>query len=258
MDYCFVHGYADFANATNEAAEARDERFAPVRGFVLCDYLTRLFESRGFVAERYTDAQIAAGVWFIFGIASEYLRYADWPCDVRATSRCIRAIGTMYRDLFDCVCGDHGSDSQSERIDAGVDCAVYMIWDMDSSLGAGLAGSNWAAGQIAEAELAVLDMALFCCRTSACQVSALHGIGEIIVPRREGQVTERLRQLIDRYLAERSPPEWLREYAALARGRGWCSSTAPLRLGAPRQPCVRSNSFMKETSALTPSAGKAL
>ncbi len=92
--------------------------------------------------------------------------------------RWMLSVITLYKDLFDQVCGCRGTDPHSNLTETSkVDGAVYMIWDMG-----GIEGSLCAEDtpDLAEAGISVLETVLRECRTSACLISALHGIGHVI------------------------------------------------------------------------------
>ena len=64
---------------------------------LLTTYLTTLFESPSFVAERYTDNQIAEATWFLFGCGSGFIgdmRRGAVQQDLQV--RCVRSITTLY------------------------------------------------------------------------------------------------------------------------------------------------------------------
>ena len=102
----------------------------------------------------------------------------------------------------------------------GIDCAVYMIWDMDHIESSVMCPELWP--HLVEPGIGVLETVLTKCRTSACLISALHGIGHIYgYLTRQGHtektITARLQSIVDSFLKNRSMPDWLREYALEAR-----------------------------------------
>ncbi len=181
--------------------------------------MTRLFEAPVFIADQYSDAQIAKGIWYIFGVGSEYTSvfYSD-EVSLEARSRCVRAVATVYTDLFDRVCGLRGEDIDAEIEDSDVDGAVYMIWDMGGIEHVIVAN---AEDPLSLAGFHVLEAALMKCITAACRQSALHGLGHVIgshAPTEPIALHEPL--LYDRLtlpIHAARPPEWLKEYAAAAR-----------------------------------------
>ncbi len=219
VHYCFTHGQNDFSGWGGLGAQDERARFLSIDPGTLATYLTRLFESPTFSADKYTDDQIAKATWFLFGIGSAYLgTVRKSPINPALQSRCIRSVATMYTDLFDRVCGTRGTDPDTDLCDkAAIDIAVYMIWDMDQLEGAVMFPDG---GPLREVCIEVLQTILTRCRTSTCLISALHGIGHIYGHSRykgDLDLCQRLEGIIDTFLASRSLPEWVREYAALAR-----------------------------------------
>lgn len=223
VTYCFTQGHGDFSGTSpddEEAVQAREARFFSMDPSLLTTYLTQLFESPSFVAERYTDNQIAEATWFIFGCGSGYIgdmRRGTVLPDLQV--RCVRAITTLYTDLFDRVCGHHGTDPDSDLRDTvEVDGAVYMMWDMDHLEGTVMFPEK--GPHLVEPGIEVLESVLRRCRTSACRVSALHGIGHIYcIHNYQGDkaIAARLGAIVDAFTEREDLPEWLRDYAAHAR-----------------------------------------
>jgi len=223
VTYCFTYGHGDFSGTSpdgEEAVAAREARFFGMNAALLTQYLTRLFEAPAFIADRYTDDQIAEATWFIFGCGSGYIgdmRSGAVPQELQA--RCMRSITTLYTDLFDRVCGRRGTDPDSElHHTVNLDMAVYMIWDMDHLEGAVMFPEK--GPHLVEPGIEVLQNVLTRCRTSACLVSALHGIGHIYCTHNYNgnkEIARRLRAMVDDFVSRRELPEWLAEYAAHAR-----------------------------------------
>ena len=75
--YCFEQGPKDdrtsYGSPGYEDVESRNQRFLcqdPPVGItprILAEYAIRLFRAPGFVVDRYSDEQIGAAIWFIFG-----------------------------------------------------------------------------------------------------------------------------------------------------------------------------------------------
>jgi hypothetical protein len=108
-----------------------------------------------------------------------------------------------------------------DRRDLEPDKSVYMIWDMDGIQYALSANEN---DPLSLACLDVLHAGLMKCITSACRVSALHGLGHGIRRIRRthagSPMAVRVQSMIDEFLATRQPPHWLHEYALDAREGG--------------------------------------
>lgn len=182
--------------------------------------MTRLFEAPAFIAERYTDFQIADATWYILGSASESI--GMMACDTvppELQIRCVRSVTTLYTDLFDRVCGNHGTDPDSDLLDsAKVDQAVYMIWDMSGLELFAMFPHNYP--HLVEPAIEILENVLRRCRTSACRISALHGIGHtlcVLDHDGDASIAARLRAIIDEFANRLDVPDWLLKYAMDAR-----------------------------------------
>jgi len=177
-------------------------------------YLTRLFENPAFIADRYTDEQIARGTWYIFGTATWYMHgviHGDVPPDLQI--RCVRGITKMYTDLYDKVCGKRGRSPGGAKLRTKVDGAVYMMWDMDC-----LAGIH-SIPHLIEPGIEIMESVLRQCRTTACRMSALHAIGHYVQEHHKPapRIAGRFRALIDEFAQRPDVPDHLRKYAMEAR-----------------------------------------
>lgn len=215
VHYCVVQGYSDFSDSS-----VHDNRFLRIPLPLLAEYLTMLFESPAWLAERYTDADLGNFTSFVFGVASWYIslvRRGPLPHDVQ--TRCIDSIATLYTDLFDKVCGARGADPDTDlRELSEIDGAVYMIWDMDCLEGTVLFPHEHP--HLVEPGINIIQTVLDRCRTSTCLISALHGAGHIVgFHSRSGNdaIVSRVQGIIDIFLRRRRAPEWVREYALDAR-----------------------------------------
>jgi hypothetical protein len=93
VSYSFTRGYAAFHGKAD--ADPHMERISPI---VVTGYLTKLFESPGIVAERYSHDQIADAIWFIFGTGSEWFhKVRDKSVPRPAQRTCYRGLKTVYR-----------------------------------------------------------------------------------------------------------------------------------------------------------------
>lgn len=225
VEYCFVHGQRDFNGTSKddpEAIQQLEKRFVLMDRAVVVGYLTRLFESPSFIADRYTDDQIADATWFLFGEGSQFTSFKGANVAEDAQARCVRAVATLYTDLFDRVCGQRGTDLNTAfHGQRGIDCAVYMIWDMG-----GLEFTVMfpdSPPHLIEPGISVLETVLTKCHSSACLASALHGIGHVIGINIGGNSAseqaklDRFRGMVDSFLETREVPDWLRTYACDAR-----------------------------------------
>lgn len=223
VEYCFAQAYRDWSGQSTdepEVIEARERRFVWEAAPWIADNLARLFESPAFLADRYSDEQIADATWFVFGISSQYIAHVrNGPGSKDAQARCIRSVATMYTDLFDRVCCERGTQPDANlHGDNKIDIAVYMIWDMDMIQYIPVFPEK--SPHLVDPALYVLETVLERCVTSSCIISALHGIGHIIQSREYAgdlAVVTRLQTTIDGLLTRRRLPEWLEEYATYAR-----------------------------------------
>ncbi len=209
VDYCFTRAHADFgAYARDDDARERSDRFGALDITTVARHLVRLFRSPAFIADQYTDDQIGAALWFLFGIGSGYfteLRDDAVPRDLQAD--CMASVSTLYAGLLDHVCCRRGTDPDSDYSDGPrLDVAVYMIWDMDCIEG-GVAHTH-----LVNPGFEVLATVLKQCRTSTCRISALHGLGHL-----HRYHSDRVERIIDQFLTRDDVPDWLRGYATRAR-----------------------------------------
>jgi hypothetical protein len=220
VEYCFTRGEREFRDDPDLPAMSdprASNRFHCMAPIVMAEYFIKLFESPGFVAERYTDDQVADGVWFIFGVSSGYFHDVfSEPVPEALQVRCMSSVLTMYTDLFDRVCCKHGADPEGPYADTlKVDGAVYMIWDMDCFEAPLYHPEKWP--HLIDPAFAVLGGILAKCQTSSCLVSALHGLGHI-----RDHYPQRVKPIINRFLrhrhiGRRRIRSWLEVYAETAK-----------------------------------------
>lgn len=137
-------------------------------------YVTRLLEDPLPALEGYTDAELNQGFWYLVSNGGSdcmcALSDATVPLDARA--RCVRAFGTVFRDLFAVRCTPHLS--HCDEPGAGpLNPACYMWWDLLPLCGAPEDATRRALDRAALDVMATtlgLD-------AIACQESALHGLG---------------------------------------------------------------------------------
>jgi hypothetical protein len=217
--FCF--GDAIQTRPKSEASiHDRSRRYHHLDTPLLMQYLTQLFEAPAWISREFSDFQVAQATWFIFGNESGYferVRGANASKDEQI--RCLRAIGTLYTDLYDRLCGRRGTDPDSElRNTVELDVAVYMIWDMDQLPATVLFPEKHP--HLVEPAISVLEHTLLRCRTSTCRVSALHGIGHLVC-RHDDQgdksIAARLQRIVDTFLERTDLRKWLRDYAVQAR-----------------------------------------
>jgi hypothetical protein len=137
-------------------------------------YATRLFEDPLAPLASYGDAQVNQGLWYLIsnGGSDCMTTLYDATVPLPDRVRCVRAFGTVFRDLFLPRCTPHLS--HRDEPDCGALNAVcYMWWDLLPLIGAPedrtRADLDRAALDVMTDELALPSV--------ACQESALHGLG---------------------------------------------------------------------------------
>ena len=215
IDYCFTRGYDDFRrgrDVTGDYIEPHSSNATwphHVSALLITDFLIRLFSDPRDLAERYTDQQLAAGIWFIFSVASGYIGLTtDSSVPIARRDDVIRALPVFYRDLLDRVCCCRGPDPDGHYIHTKeLDTAVYMMWHMGE-----LAHVFMGDEPPSDIGFSVLENVLLSSVTSSCQASALHGLGHIA-----RKSPNRVENLIDGFLRARPRADWIVAYAAKAR-----------------------------------------
>ncbi len=213
VEYCFTGGYHDFHAGHGSPERCEYERWTEgLEPPTLAEFVVRLFRSPAFIADRYTDDQIADATWFLFGCASGYFHVLRSDAVPRSLQiEYTASVATLYTELFDRVCCKRGANPDGDYTnDLKVDTAVYMIWDMDCIEGAVMFPES--SPHLVEPSFGVLDTVLARCCTSSCQVSALHALGHI-----HPYHPQRAERMIDAFIASRSVAQWVRNYAEQAR-----------------------------------------
>lgn len=159
---------------------------------------------------RFTDAQVADGVRYIFSNSCSNVVFAlkrrEVPFDTRR--RAIEGIRELYRGCFGPRCVESGAAEADEGVKR-LNAACFMFWDVTP-----IAGWVDPPGErdMYEAVLDVLEDAL----TSAnpvCVDSGLHGLGHVRL-----SAGVRVEAIVDAYLARHPDlPPARREYALAAR-----------------------------------------
>jgi hypothetical protein len=140
------------------------------------ELIAETFERSGELLQRFTDAQLNQGLWFLVSSSSsDYLSCltdasVPWP----ARRRTLRSFVPLFRNLMAARC----TASLSHRRESGsaLNSACYMWWDLL------LLDGSWEAGRPPEPihveALAVLEELLEIPH-DACRESALHGLGHL-------------------------------------------------------------------------------
>lgn len=201
VDACFTRSHEDeYWDRCNLSAEE------------LVEFLARLFEAPAPLADKFTPDQLADGVWLICGCVRGFFHNAmDRSIPEVARHRWIRAIGTLYTNLFDPLCASVPFELQEKDKFC---VAVYMLWDMDSLTYA------QTFPELIEDCFHILHVALGC-KSDACIMSGLHGLGhwyERAEYESETHVARRITTIIDDFLrTRRTLSSGLVEYATAAR-----------------------------------------
>lgn len=154
-------------------------------------YATRLFSDPVAVLDGYTDEEVGIGIWSVLdsGAAATTLSFGDTslPLDERIGG--VRAITTLYRDVFAVRCAERLGHLEEQE--GRLEMACYMFWDI-AAFG-GTPGER-AGNLLEDAVLDVLDLALRLPH-AACQESAIHGLGHRVT-----RHPERAPAILDRWL----------------------------------------------------------
>ncbi len=246
VEYCFGQGPRDFAGVGLTPDEPdrlqleREARF-DINGKTAAQYLKRLFLESDSRLTNTSDANLASGVWYVFGSGGSFFEgmRSDW--EGRDNSRnpivttgevvaVFDAMPSIYRDVFEHRCPSGFNPERDESSDARrLGGAVYMIWDMDQCIYL-VSGSEPASADhpVTAAGFAVLATVLRECNSPACLYSALHGLGHLI---ETGQyqksepcgdlrdLCRRGQSIVDEFIKTRSSalPADVLEYARRAR-----------------------------------------
>ncbi len=246
VEYCFGQGPRDFEgegltpDEPDEVWVERESRFT-IDGKTIARYLKRLFLGSGSLLLDKTDAKLAAGVRYIFGVGGAFFDHMTSECERSDGTRnpiattedvaaVFEAMPTLYREVFDrrCPANFHPEGNASNDADR-LGTAVYMIWDMDQCIYCVSEGEPAAPDHpITAAGFAALATVLRECDSPACLYSALHGLGHLAQRgdwRNEEeagdarQLLQRSVRIIDAFLQSRSAevPKRIIEYARHAR-----------------------------------------
>ena len=169
-------------------------------------HLTQLFTTAQPALSRFANAQIGQGLWYLAcGACSNYM----WPLvqdGISWESRrtCIRAIASLFEQVFAQRCSDHLSHLDERDADA-LNEVCYMWWDLFPTWGD---PDDPSCRERDREVLQVMARALSI-DSVACQESVLHGLGHW-----HAHYPEFVEREIRQYLHENqlSRPE-LRQYA---------------------------------------------
>jgi hypothetical protein len=205
VDFCFCLSEHHWSIAEEH------QKFLLMQPPVLADYLQRLFLNSSTLLSGYSFKQLGAGVWFIFGVASEYMYELRASTPPGTQVKVTLAVKQLYSDLFD-VLGDTRQSRPARHTNDfnELDNAVYMIWDM------GQIECGTSEPHLVDPTFELLEHVILC-KTVACQISGLHGLNH-----QHHMFPVRVEALVDLFLEKQtSAMPWVREYAVHAK-RGNC------------------------------------
>ena len=192
-----------FNRPTNELQWyfALDYEEFPASNEELVHLVGRTFAQSGSDLLKYTDAQVADGLSYIFFNSASNVIYSIVQKGVPDADReqAVLNLKYLYRDCFAKRCANalsHMDESDCSSLNR----VCYMLWD-DSPLG------RWK-----DVVLEVMDYALYL-PNNACVESALHGLGH-----RHYQTSEKVEEIVDRFLNKsKNLRSELKQYAAKAK-----------------------------------------
>jgi len=172
----------------------------------IVELLGRTFRFAGQDLKRFSDGQVDQGFWYLAGASSDYIReltLANVPLEKRLAA--IDGIYHLYADCFAKRCAETMGHLSEEGSPLNSIC--YMFWDICQLTW----GFDCREKEIQAAVVNVLEKSL-AIKHRACQEGALHGLGEIA-----HACPVKVREIVDRFLAETNLDEQLRAYALKAR-----------------------------------------
>ncbi len=198
VDFCFQKDRAE------DSEVARNIEMFP--GITLAQYFQRLFWDPLPYLDHRSFEDLSAGLVCLFGSSHGYwwkIRDASVPIEEQAKA-CL-ALKSLYQNCFDVLCDDRRSAPASgfNKLNP-LDGTVYMLWDYDCLEGAVYNKEEHLIGPI----FSVLEEALNC-KTVACQISGLHGLGHL-----QPFNVERVKSLIKPFIrGKRATLPWVEAYA---------------------------------------------
>jgi len=166
-----------------------DEWPGPLADELLVGYLTRLFEFPADALRRFSDRQIAAGLWEL-GPGDAHCAFNP-DVDIAVRERLIGSVATFFRDFFAVRCLPRLSHVDKVETDP-LNGICYMWWEVITW---GWAKDDPHAERLKSKDLDVLESVLGLSHP-ACQESALHGLGHMV------RHSDRALSIIDRFLAD--------------------------------------------------------
>jgi hypothetical protein len=182
-------------------------------------YLTKLFEEIAVLPRQFSDAQIAAGLYYIIspgfsGILCDVFDLSN-PADMPSRLRCIEAIYTVYEQLFAVRCSPELFLSQKIKLSRNpLDLICFMWWDM-CCYPRSPTDKDFTANdeRLHEAIFMVMNKTLTL-ESEACQEGALHGFNEF-----HFRYPYRVNALVKTFIAEN--PQISPQLRKYAEGASW-------------------------------------
>ena len=172
-------------------------------------YVTRLLEDPLPILDRFDDARLNQGFWYMVGSESEYMfSLTDLSVPLSGRLRCVRSFEPLFRTLFASRCSPHLSHLDQPGA-SPLNAVCYMWWDIIPVHGA---PDDHTRPELDAAALDVME-AILLLDSLPCRESALHGLGHWAL-----YYSARVQQIIDAFLRRHSGlPAELVAYAARAR-----------------------------------------
>jgi hypothetical protein len=220
LDAVFLWDAAEEVQSDTPEAERRFELLNGLPTPRLASLLTLAFSEPQFMLKRYTGDQIAKGIWYVFWCSTDFsIKIMENTSGTDVQSPFLMAIGSLYSNVFDKLCGVSGSRPDDNFIDdIEIDGAAFILWDLGGMMRPLYCRSAYAP-HVYELWFDVVTEILMNCRTSACRMGALHALGHARVlaethdPPRVASICE----TISAFIREKQPVDWVRDYALRAQ-----------------------------------------
>jgi len=173
-------------------------------GEQLIEFFTRFNRDIGTIRNAWSDAQLAEGIWYLYGCGSCYLGELSKLEPNIKTAQFFDSVIVLYKDLFEARCTTFFS-----HLDRGpeppnpLNGACYMLWDMDCGL-----DSFSYSGRPEYIQLSIDLLGRLSASTHPAVIeSVIHGLGHMMLDHRK-----QCQPILECIAAANLPPE-LKEYA---------------------------------------------
>jgi hypothetical protein len=175
----------------------------------IAELIELTFQNSGADLQRFSDAQLNLGLWYLASNASSYymsaLRSDSVPLERRLSA--IASISVLYRDCFQQRCTQTLSHLD-QRPSSPLNSICYMFWD--------ICPISYLCDYPNEKHLADACFEVLAKTFSldhlACREAAIHGYGEVSY-----SYSDRVEQVLDSILLGEIPEPLLRDYTHRAR-----------------------------------------